>query len=351
MLIITEHLKPAFFQSNILHIKSAGVVLSHYGTALFPDLKKWKDLKRWNKYGSGKISLSLNTRLVWSLIALFGAGDIVGLKAEGMRFVPHDFLTNLFTVSILVTISIVYTYIRYSPRIAEMTHMAAVFLSFAAVTAMASYLVASWHRPLVDDYLVAADHAMGLDWLASYKWITAHPLIYKVLYFAYYTLIPQIIFLLIFLSFRGRCARSWEMIWLFIVSLTICIAFSALWPAVGAFGYYHVEADRDYVHVFMGLYNGTLRVIGDTRVQGIIQFPSFHVALGILLTYVARDVRILFMFFLALNILLFVSTPVIGGHHFADVWGGVVLALATILVVRKAFAAGLMPDIDKIASM
>jgi hypothetical protein len=311
----------------------------------------WENLKCWKEQRIGKIEPSLNTRLAWSLLALFTVCDAVGLKAEGIRIVPHDFLTNIFTISILLALSVIYTYFRRSDRIAEMTHMGAVFLAFAASSAIASYLVAALHRPLVDNYLAAADRALGLDWLASYKWITAHPLIDKLLFVAYGSLIPQIIFLLLFLNFRGRCGRCWEMLWLFMISCTICLLFSGLWPAVGAFGYYHVEPDSNYVHVFTALHNGTLKVIGDKHVEGIIQFPSFHMALGILLTYVARGMKLLFMTLLELNVLLFISTPAIGGHHFADLWGGVVLALITIMVAKKAAAAGLMPDPEKISSM
>ena len=101
----------------------------------------------------------------------------------------------------------------------------------------------------------------------------------------------------------------------------------------------------------MGLHDGTVRVIGDRHVEGVIQFPSFHMALAILLTYVTRGMPVLFLLFLEINTLLFISTPAVGGHHFADLWGGIVLALMTIFVVRKAFAAGLVPDADKIASM
>jgi len=311
----------------------------------------WKNLKNWKEKRIGKIEPSLNTRMVWVMLALVGVADAIGLKAEGIRLMPHDFLTNIFTITILLAISVTYTYIRRSDRIAEMTHMGAVFLAFAAVSAIASYLVAELHRPLVDDYLAASDRALGLDWLACYKWVAARPLIKKALFAAYGSLIPQIIFLLLFLNFRGRCARCWEMIWLFMVSCLICIVFSGLWPAVGAFGFYHVEPDSNYVHVFTELHNGTLKVIGDKHVEGIIQFPSFHMALAILLIYVSRGMPILFLTLLELNILLFISTPPIGGHHFADLWGGVVLALMTILLVRKAFAAGLMPDTEKISSM
>jgi hypothetical protein len=135
------------------------------------------------------------------------------------------------------------------------------------------------------------------------------------------------------------------------VSCAICEICSGLWPAVGAFGYYNIEMDRGYVQAFLGLRDGTITTIGDQRVQGIIQFPSFHMGLGMLLTYVARGMPILFIFLLEVNILLVLSTPHIGGHHFADLWGGIALAVASIVIVRKAFAAGLVAEPEKITSM
>lgn len=311
----------------------------------------WKNLKRLKQACATRINPSLNTRIVWSLLGVFILADAAALKATGISLAPHALLPNMLAVSFLLFLTVVYTYFRKRPRIAEMTHMSAVFFVFTASMAICSYLTVAWQRPLIDDYLVAADHALGLDWLASYKWVIGHPLIRKALYVAYSTLVPQIVLLLLVLNFRGRCARGWEMMWLFMVSCMICLVFSAFWPAAGAFGYYHVETDRAYVHVFMALHNGTLRTIGDTPIQGIIQFPSFHVGLAILLTYIARGMWVLFLFLLEINILLLLSTAPIGGHHFADLWGGIALALVTIMAVRAAFAAGLMPDTEKIEDM
>ena len=85
---------------------------------------------------------------------------------------------------------------------------------------------------------------------------------------------------------------------------------------------------------FLGLHEGTLKVIGQTPVQGVIQFPSFHTAMAILYTYAARGVPVLFPLLIVFNVLMIVSTMPIGGHYFADVLGGAAIALVTIGVVR-----------------
>lgn len=132
-------------------------------------------------------------------------------------------------------------------------------------------------------------HLASTGWLPN--WIKGHSIL-QVLFGAYASIIPQVILLLIYLNCRGRCGRGWELIWLFMVSVLTCVVFSAFWPAVGAFGHYNVETSREYVQVFKELYDGTTHVIGNHRVQGIVQFPSFHTALGILMIYVTRGLRI-----------------------------------------------------------
>lgn len=112
------------------------------------------------------LNLSLNTRLVWLIIAFNGVTDIIGMYTAGMTFVARN-LIYIFVIALFLVGSVIYTYKRPSRRIAEMLHVAAAFLAFTAVTTILTYLAVLPHRPRIDDYLAAADHALGLDWLAS----------------------------------------------------------------------------------------------------------------------------------------------------------------------------------------
>lgn len=282
------------------------------------------------------IKLSLNARLAWAVTALFALVDAAGLKAEGMTLDWASVRADSAAAAVLLMIGLICTTLFQKPRIAGAAHMVALALIFADLMVIASYLAAGLRQPLVDSTLVAADHALGLDWLAPYQWVKVHPLAQKFMSVAYLSLIPQVILVFTALNARGQAARGWELMWMFMLSASICVLFSAFWPAMGAYGYYHVESGAPYVRVFTGLHEGTLKVIGgDHPLQGIVQFPSFHAALAILLTYAARGMPIFFLCLLEVNIMLLISTPVMGGHHYADVWGGVVLALLTIWAVRK----------------
>ncbi len=308
----------------------------------------WKKLKAWKEKRIGKIEPAANTRAIWGTIAALALLDAIGLQVQGMSLVLMALLSNVIAILLILSISFAYRYIRPRMRISEMTHMTAIILAFTCTVSILSYIVTTLPRPLFDVELAHIDRAMGLHWVAQYHWVMAHPYVQAAFFMAYVTLIPQLLAVIFVLNFHGLCARGWETIWLLVTSCAGCIILSGIWPAEGAFGYYQIEANRAYVQVFMGLHNGTIKTIGDQSIQGVIQFPSFHVALALVLTYAARGRPFLFPLLVEVNILLFLSTPSIGGHHFADLWGGVALALLSILFVRKVISPRLHPDMAKV---
>ena len=62
----------------------------------------------------------------------------------------------------------------------------------------------------------------------------------------------------------------------------------------------------------------------------MIAFPSFHVTWAILLTYACRAKKIFFYPVALYNLILIISTVLLGWHYAMDVIGGVVLAIAGI---------------------
>lgn len=285
----------------------------------------------------------LNTRLFWVIIAGLTAADIAGVYIEGLSVTPGPLWDMCWRIGALLLLSFFYTRYRPDARIATLMQAIAMFAATATPVSIFYYLATAWHQPLIDAHLAAADQALGLDWVAIYKWLASVPALQKILSMAYYSLLPQSIVLIIALNFAGKIERCWELPWLCLISSVLIIPFSLFWPAVGAFGYYHVNESEQYVQIFMGLYNGTLKTLDFQAMQGIVQFPSFHAASAILLIYAARGVRYVFPFYVALNVLMFIATPPMGGHYFADVWGGIVLAGVTIMIVRKYGSALLAP--------
>ncbi len=285
-----------------------------------------------------------NTIAFWSLLLGFAVVDAVLLPLSGMTVAAAPMFFGMIPLGIMLGVSAFYTCVRKDARIAAMTQISAGFLMTIAILAILSYMSVSWRMPLVDHVMAAADRALGLDWRAAYDFTMRHAVLHSALLASYASIKVQMIALILTLTFSGRIRRAWEALWMFLVSCIGCIAVSSIWPAMGAFGYYHIEENRAYVRIFKSLYDGTLTIIGKDAIDGVVQFPSLHAAIAILFTYAVRGVPVLFPVLLVLNTAMFLATPTIGGHYFADVWGGVALALASIYAVKKITESGLLPE-------
>jgi len=282
-------------------------------------------------------------KIVWGCLALLVVADVIGLSIAGITLAHGTLTLAAVTVFFLLLLSAVYTVIRPDARIAALGHLAAVVLIFSAGAEILSYAAVSQGGPLVDAPLAAFDHMLGFDWRAVYDAIAAHRWLHIGLILAYWCPPGQMIFLLVVLCFLGRIDRCWEMQWLFMIIVTAAIILSTLFPAAGAFDFYQVQAHEPYVDAFHALRAGTFKIINKENLEGVIQFPSLHIAWAIIYTYAARRVKYLFPALLVINILVAIATPAIGGHHLTDIIAGAALTLAAIALVRHLTARGFLP--------
>lgn len=280
-------------------------------------------------------NMSTNTIFVWALVGFLFLLDAIWLPAEDMALAPSVILPTLLPIIGTGILSYIYTYWRPDRRIATLTFMISVTFAFTAVTMVLSYIMVGLKQPLIDGYLIDIDHALSFDWPKIYNSVAAYPLVHMALKIIYLSLVPQMIILQLYFNFREQFERAWELQWLFFLICLGCILFSGLWPAAGAFGAFQTQLSEPYVQEFMKLRDGSLKLIGVGGVQGVIQFPSLHTALAILYIYMTRNDRKLFLIFFILNCLVIIATPAIGGHHFADLWGGAALALGLIFLCRR----------------
>jgi hypothetical protein len=289
--------------------------------------------------------MTRNIRLLWFLLLAMTAVDVVWLQSQHMSVAPRALALIFLPVLGILMLAWFYTKVRTDRRLAQLANMTAATLAFMSASCIMSYLTGTMQQPLIDPSLVSLDRATGFDWLQMYKWVEERPLLHGVMRVIYLCLIPQIIILQIVLNFRGQLERAWECLWLFIIACLSCVLFSGIWPAAGAFSYFHVELNEPYLREMAALRAGTLKVIGSSgAMQGVVEFPSLHMALALLYPYAMRGVPVLFPVFLVVDVLVILTTPVIGGHHFADLWGGAVVALAAIWITRSAYFAKLLAD-------
>jgi len=191
-----------------------------------------------------------------------------------------------------------------------------------------TYLAATTGFPLLDDRLARLDAMVGFDWDTAAKWVGERPVIDWLFQRAYFSIFYQGAAILLIGSFKRE--RNGEAIWLFIVSLLITSAIFAFTPAAGKIG----QVGTGYLDLLMEIRRGDWSVMTYDQSEGLINFPSFHATLAIILTYVVRHYRWALAVFAPLNILMIISIPTVGGHYLVDLFGGAVVAGLSILLVR-----------------
>ena len=273
--------------------------------------------------------------ILFSLIVLLILANIIGLKATHLTLDLGFSARYVVWIGAFFLLPWLCAKMEFDRRIVGLLYLEGYTLLLMALCAVLSYIVLCFHQPFIDRTLAEFDQTLGFDWLSFFAWTNAHPLAKAALQLSYISFQPQMITLTFILGVRGAFGRAWELLWAFLVSCLICIVFEALVPAVGPFYYYHALLGEPFVAEILSVHAGTVNVIGKTPVLGLIEFPSFHVALAVIYTYATRGMRIFFPTFLLLNLVMIVATLPIGGHYLADLPSGGAVAVLSIYIVRR----------------
>jgi membrane-associated phospholipid phosphatase len=209
-----------------------------------------------------------------------------------------------------------------------------------------SYLITSADLPLQDDLLARIDRDLGFDWRHFLDTTNSSPLLAVLLARVYQTSGPVAELVIVWLALTRHGERLAEL--LAVLGLTTAGLCVGMWlvPAAGAFAYYAPAPQLfanfsalgemwTFVHAFTMLRDGSLSVIDLSELQGVISFPSFHTALGVMTIYAVRDTKWLMIPVLLVNATMIVSTMPVGGHHLVDVLAGAALTFGAILLVRR----------------
>jgi len=220
----------------------------------------------------------------------------------------------------------------------------ALFASVALLGHIQSYVVAASTSGYIDRSLVGFDRMAGLDWMAYWTFCHAHPLILDALDRGYRSLGLSSLALFAVLSARGRLASCYRFVLVFAIALAATDLIFLFTPAKSAAVQYlgmHASnlprAGVDHIAVIEQLRAGRMREIHFATSTGLIAFPSFHAALAVIFCWASRGTGIACPLIVATNVATFLATPIQGGHYFAEVLAGVLVALASIGVVDRLF--------------
>jgi len=284
-------------------------------------------------------------RVAWSAILGLLAVDLLWLPFTRLTVAPLSLVMPVTAGVALAGLAHYYAAWRGEPKLAAALDCMGQIVAFSAIGALFSYLVVTPGLPMQDALLHRIDLALGFDWAAWLGWMNRHAWLAPALTLAYQSFMFQVITLILILCFTGRGLAARTMILGMILSGAVVITLSGLLPALSTFAflnlspadYPNLQPAAAFIHLgdLMALHAGTALHVDLTRAHGIITFPSYHAALGLIMLFAGWNHPWLRWPFTILNLAMIVATPIDGGHYFADVLGGLVIACAAHLVARR----------------
>jgi membrane-associated phospholipid phosphatase len=213
-----------------------------------------------------------------------------------------------------------------------------------------NHLTMSTSLPFTDNWLATADTFIGFDWMQYALWLDKYPVLIYFMDYSYTGLTTYSIGLFLLLLFgRNPTERCQELVVLFFSTALICSTVGMFFPAEAAAVHYNAQRELfRSVDPWVGSYHishlQALRtnpghVLTLNNLPGLVTFPSFHTAMGIVAIYCARGTPWLFGPSLIVNLLMIGSTPLLGSHYLIDVIAGASIAAGAILALRQ-FSVG-----------
>ena len=286
----------------------------------------------------------------WALLgALAAAVGALQLRSP-LPVEPASLVTLLTACAALGCTAIFYRRVRVQDNFAIICTGLMQVLLFSAIGSILSYMLAREGGALWDRRLESWDSAIGFDWLAYVRLVDSHGWLVAPVRWAYASLVPQIIVLVLALGFTMRLAELRRMLLAAMLGGTATILLSAFFPAVGY--YVHLgltPADFDHVRPWAGLVhqadftalrNGTMTGLRLTEAQGIITFPSYHAGLATVTLWGFWKSGIAWLRWPGAGIALatILATPIDGGHYLVDVLAGIAVGGIAIALAGRAVA-------------
>lgn len=206
--------------------------------------------------------------------------------------------------------------------------------------------------PLADAQLAAWDAALGFDWLAYVKWIDRYPAILHIMDISYSGLTLYSCGTFLALLLWCGPARAREFVLLFLLAAVAISTAGLFFPAVAAMAHYapdpalfqNVKPDAGTYHMrhLVELRTNPNHIFSLSDLPGLVTFPSFHTAMGVIAIYCARNNASILLPIAAVNLLMIASTPIFGSHYVVDIVAGAAIVglLASALRWVEARSGG-----------
>lgn len=199
--------------------------------------------------------------------------------------------------------------------------------------------------PFQDDLLAGWDESLGFNWVAYFEWVHGRPMLISLLDQAYVWLSMVGLLGMTALIFSGDWQRTRFYMDVFFYTAVICVLVGALFPAMAAVDRYILDPSAFtnfpeppgvyHIPYFDMLRDSQVSVlISPVGLPGLVTFPSYHTASGVLLAICFFRTWMFWPMSLY-SITMIASTPVFGGHYFVDIFAGALFAIAAVVLLAQ----------------
>jgi len=283
-------------------------------------------------------------RVLFGLAATFVTVDGLWLAFGHFAIDLHAYGLLALLVVPLVLASAWYGRRRAEEGISAALAVTAFLVVFPAAAALMSYLLITIAGPRIDGILASADMALGFHWPALMAWAGDHPLLNALLGYAYASVMPQTLLLILLLGFAKKLDDLYSLALALCFGAMLTMAIWTAFPSFGAFSVFTLPVPVasklglalgfDYAKALVHMLKDGPGLISPKDLRGLVGFPSYHTLQALVLAWYARRIPWWRWVALALNAAVLVAVPIQGGHHLVDMAGGVAVTLIAVLLAR-----------------
>ena len=279
-------------------------------------------------------------RILFSIAAAIVGADLVRASLHHFDIDIPAYLGLAGVGAVLCAGGVYYERKRNDLNLSAMLFGTSFLVVFSAGFSLFNYFLLTVAGPRIDDVLAAVDRAMGIDWPQMMVFAAAHPTLNIVLHVAYQSVLPQVAVLVVCLGCSGKRDAIAPFCLALAIGAGVTMLIWTLWPSFGAFSVYELKPevarrltlalDGNYARALVNLLEKGPGRISPHDVKGLIGFPSFHLAMAILIVWYSRTLSALRVPAVLLNFLVLIATPIQGGHHVIDLIAGFAVAVLAI---------------------
>jgi membrane-associated phospholipid phosphatase len=281
------------------------------------------------------------------LVSASVGATLAAIAASGLRFANAGPFFEIFGLLFLVAAALnAYQYVRMpeNKRMIFFMNMFLVYLVVAISGAVLQNCMALFKAVEISAILENADHAIGFHWRAFSMGVHSVPYLSEGIGFCYRNWIRETFVVLLALTATRKFDDLFTFTASYIIAGVITLGVSGVFDAksreaVAAYANpagMHLPSGVSplYIEKLEHMRHGLDNVMHFDQMIGLVAFPSLHAGMAILLAVAMRNVRWLWLPFLAFNVVVVVGTITEGGHNLMDVLAGLAFAVLAVALAQ-----------------